>query len=76
MTKNSESDFFFSSTNIRIFFSATLGIRIFFLEKDARNMERISFSLFLLVLIISISTHLFIHLTTQKKKNRNYTKYL
>ena len=30
--KNSESDFFFSSTKIRIFFSATLGIRIFFLE--------------------------------------------
>ena len=28
--KNSESNFFFSSTNIRIFFSATLGIRIFF----------------------------------------------
>jgi hypothetical protein len=26
------------------------------------------------VLIISISTHLFIHLTTQKKKNRKYTK--
>ena len=31
--KNSESDFFFSSPKIRIFFSATLGIRIFFLEK-------------------------------------------
>jgi hypothetical protein len=29
--KNSESDYFFSSTKIRIFFSATLGIRIFFL---------------------------------------------
>ena len=28
--KNPESDFFFSSTKIRIFFSATLGIRIFF----------------------------------------------
>ena len=29
------------------------------------------------MLIISISTHLFIHLTTQKKKKkRNYTKYL
>ena len=28
--KNSESDFFLSSTKIRIFFSATLGIRIFF----------------------------------------------
>ena len=28
--KNSESDYFFSSTKIRIFFSATLGIRIFF----------------------------------------------
>ena len=28
--KNSESDLFFSSTKIRIFFSATLGIRIFF----------------------------------------------
>jgi hypothetical protein len=26
--KNSESDFFFSSTKVRIFFSATLGIRI------------------------------------------------
>jgi hypothetical protein len=26
--------FFFSSTKIRIFFSATLGIRIFFLEKN------------------------------------------
>ena len=42
----------------------------------ARNKERISCSLFLLVLIISISTNLFIHLTTQKKKNRNYAKYL
>ena len=32
--KNSESDyFFFSSTKIRLSFSATLGIRIFFLEK-------------------------------------------
>ena len=32
--KHSESDYiFFSSTKIRIFFSATLGIRIFFLEK-------------------------------------------
>jgi hypothetical protein len=31
--KNSESDYFVSSTKIRIFFSATLGIRIFFLEK-------------------------------------------
>ena len=28
--KNSESNFFFPSTKIRIFFSATLGIRIFF----------------------------------------------
>jgi hypothetical protein len=28
--KNSESDYFCSSTKIRIFFSATLGIRIFF----------------------------------------------
>jgi hypothetical protein len=28
--KNSESDYFFSSTKIRLFFSATLGIRIFF----------------------------------------------
>ena len=32
--KNSESDFFFSSTKIRIFFSATLGIRIFFRKKN------------------------------------------
>jgi hypothetical protein len=32
--KNSESDYFFSSTKIRIFFSATLGIKIFFLEKN------------------------------------------
>ena len=32
--KNSESDFFFFSTKIRIFCSATLGIRIFFLEKN------------------------------------------
>jgi hypothetical protein len=32
--KNSESDYFFSSTKIRIFFSATLGIRILFLEKN------------------------------------------
>ena len=31
--KHSESDYFFSSNKIRIFFSATLGIRIFFLEK-------------------------------------------
>ena len=33
-------------------------------------------SLFLLVLIISISTLLFIHLTTQKKNKFFYTKYL
>ena len=32
--KNSESDYFFSSTKIRIFFSATLGIRIFFRKKN------------------------------------------
>ena len=33
--KNSESDYFFpSSTKIRIFFSAALGIRIFFLENS------------------------------------------
>ena len=33
--KNSESDYlFFSSTKIKMFFSATLGIRIFFLEKN------------------------------------------
>ena len=31
MTKT-ESDYFFFSTKIKIFFSATLGIRIFFLE--------------------------------------------
>ena len=31
--KNSESDYFFSSTIIRIFFSATLGIKIFFFRK-------------------------------------------
>ena len=30
MTKTLKSDYFFSSTKIRIFFSATLGIRIFF----------------------------------------------
>ena len=33
MTKT-ESDYFFSSTKIRIFFSATLRIKIFFLEKN------------------------------------------
>jgi hypothetical protein len=32
--KKSESDFFFISTKIIIFFSATLGIRLFFLEKN------------------------------------------
>jgi hypothetical protein len=32
--QNSESDYFFSSTKIRIFFSATLGIRIFFRKKN------------------------------------------
>ena len=32
--KNSESDYFFSSTKIRLFFSATLGIRIFFQKKN------------------------------------------
>ena len=45
----------------------------------ARNKERISFSLFLLVLIISINTHLFIHLTTQKKKTeiiQNINRYI
>jgi hypothetical protein len=31
--KNCESDFFFPSTKIRIFFPATLGIRIFFRKK-------------------------------------------
>ena len=33
MTKTLNQMIFFSSTKIRIFFSATLGIRIFFLEK-------------------------------------------
>ena len=33
MTKTLNQNIFFSSTKIRIFFSATLGIRIFFLEK-------------------------------------------
>ena len=33
MTKTLNQIIFFSSTKIRIFFSATLGIRIFFLEK-------------------------------------------
>ena len=33
MTKTMNQIIFFSSTKIRIFFSATLGIRIFFLEK-------------------------------------------
>jgi hypothetical protein len=37
---------------------------------SARNKERIIFSLFLLVLIISISTHLFIHLANQKKEKK------
>ena len=34
MTKTLNQIIFFSSTKIRIFFSATLGIRIFFLEKN------------------------------------------
>jgi hypothetical protein len=33
MTKTLNQNFVFSSTKIRIFFSAILGIRIFFLEK-------------------------------------------
>jgi hypothetical protein len=32
--------------------------------------QALVFFLFMLVLIISISTHLFIHLTTQKKKKK------
>ena len=36
------------------------------------DSKYISFSLFLLVLIISISTHLFIHLTTQKEREKKY----
>ena len=34
MTKTLNQIIFFSSTKIRIFFSATLGIRIFFLERN------------------------------------------
>ena len=34
MSKTLNQIIFFSSTKIRIFFSATLGIRIFFLEKN------------------------------------------
>ena len=34
MTKTLNQIIFFSSTKIRIFYSATLGIRIFFLEKN------------------------------------------
>jgi hypothetical protein len=34
-----ESDYFFSSTKIRIFYSATLGIRIFFLEKKHNPLQ-------------------------------------
>ena len=33
MTKTEPDYYFFSSPKIRIFFSATLGIRVFFLEK-------------------------------------------
>jgi hypothetical protein len=39
--KNSESDYFFSSTKIRIFCSATLGIRIFFRKKPSSCNSKI-----------------------------------
>ena len=42
--KNSESDYFFSSTKIRIFFSATLGIRIFFLGKKYNPSLQVKWS--------------------------------
>ena len=42
--KNSESDYFFSSTKIRIFFSATLGIRIYFLEKKYNPSLQVKWS--------------------------------
>ena len=35
--KNSESDYFFSSTKIRIFFSATERIRIFFISLEENH---------------------------------------
>ena len=37
--KISESDYFFFSTKIRIFFSATLGIRIFFQKKTITPLQ-------------------------------------
>jgi hypothetical protein len=40
MTKTLNQIIFFSSTKIRIFFSATLGIRIFFLEKYHNPFSR------------------------------------
>ena len=43
--KNSESDYiFFSSTKIRIFFSATLGIRIFFWKKNHNPLLQVKWS--------------------------------
>jgi hypothetical protein len=39
MTKTLNQIIFFSSTKIRIFFSATLGIRIFVLEKNHNPLQ-------------------------------------
>ena len=46
--ENSESDYFFPSIKIRIFFSATLGIRIFFFLKKtiAPRGDNLSHNLF------------------------------
>ena len=44
MTKTLNQIFFFSSTKIRILFSATLGIRIFFLENNITSPLQVKWS--------------------------------
>jgi hypothetical protein len=55
-----------------------LGDRIY--PKNCIKIKNVNVQLSFLIGNISAAgkghTHLFIHLTTQKKKNRNYTKYL
>jgi hypothetical protein len=57
--KNSESHYFFSSTKIRIFFSSTLGIRIFFLEKKPQLSTYICCFLNVFSTIFRFSTYWF-----------------
>jgi hypothetical protein len=76
MTKTLNQIIFFSSTKIRIFFSATLGIRIFFCRFREHSTKYLHEYIVLMVQVLSVSgcTKLRSEIETQRTK-RNETKY-